>query len=73
MVVAQLEERLLATPEVRGSNPVICKLLYYLYTVNCIEKTKIKLKRPGMDHLKGLFDESSREPKVCYIQTLRCD
>ena len=28
MAVAQLVERLLLTPEVRGSNPVIGKLLY---------------------------------------------
>ena len=26
--------------------------LEQLFTVNCIEKTKIKKKRPGMDHLK---------------------
>ena len=30
-------------PEVvRGSNPVIGKKLYCMFTVNCIEKTKIK-------------------------------
>ena len=56
--MAQLVERLLPTPEVRGSNPVIGKLLYwifnYLPTVNCIERTKIKKKRPGMVHLKNM-------------------
>ena len=45
-IVAQLVERLLPTPEVQGSNPVIGKLLYRilncLRTVKCIEKTKIK-------------------------------
>ena len=43
-------ERLLPTPEVHGSNPVIGKLLsdIYLFTVNSIEKTKIKKKRPVM-------------------------
>ena len=42
VVVAQLVERSLPTQEVRGSNSVIIKLLsdIYLFTVNCIEKTK---------------------------------
>ena len=48
--------RLLLTPEVRGSNPVVSKLLYRTFnclpTANCIEKTKIKNKTPGMAHLK---------------------
>ena len=49
LVVAQLVERLLPTPEIRGSNPDIIKIVY----TNCtIEKTKIKKKRPGMGHLK---------------------
>ena len=52
VVVAQLVERSLPTPGVRGLNPVIGKLLYWAFkrlaTVNCIEKTKIKKKRPGM-------------------------
>ena len=49
VVVAQLVERLLPTPEIRGSNPDIIKIVY----TNCtIEKTKIKKKRPGMGHLK---------------------
>ena len=55
VVVAQLVERLLLTPEVRVSNPVIGKLLYRTFhclpTVNCIEKTKRKKKkRPGKTH-----------------------
>ena len=41
-IVAQLVERLLPIPEVRGSNPVIGKKLYRTLTVNCIVKTKIK-------------------------------
>ena len=55
VVLAQLVERLLLTPEVRGSNSVISQLLsdIYFFTVNCIEKTKIKKKRPGMAHLKN--------------------
>ena len=49
MVVAQLEERSLPTPEIRGSNPDFGKVL----SPNCtLEKTKIKEKRPGMAHLK---------------------
>ena len=41
VVVAQLVERLLPIPEVRGSNPVIGKNLFYiehLFTVNCVLK-----------------------------------
>ena len=46
VVVAQLVERPLLIPEVRGSNLVIGKNVYieHLFTVNCIEKTKIKEK-----------------------------
>ena len=52
VVVAQLVELLLPTREVCSSNPVIDKLfLEHLFTVNCIEKTKMKKKRPGMTHL----------------------
>ena len=46
MIVDQMVEGSLPTPEVRGSNPVIGKLyLYYLYSVNCFEKTKIILRK----------------------------
>ena len=49
VVVVQLVERLLPTPEVHGSNPVIGKFLYWTFnclpTVICVEKTKIKKKR----------------------------
>ena len=48
VVVAQLVEQSLAIPEVRGSNPVIGKIyIEHLFTVNCIEKTKIKKKEAG--------------------------
>ena len=40
VVVAQLVERSLPTPEVRGSNPVIAKLLYR-YTI-CLLSTILK-------------------------------
>ena len=52
VVVAQLVERLLAISKVRGSNLVIGKIyIEHLFTVNCIEKTKIKKKRPEMAHM----------------------
>ena len=51
VVLAQLVERSLPTPEIRGSQPVVGKLLYRTFnclsTVNCIEKTKIKKKEAG--------------------------
>ena len=47
MVVAQLVEWSIPTPEIHGLNPDIGKIL----STNCtIEKTKIKKKRPGMAH-----------------------
>ena len=49
VVVAQLVEQLLPKPEVCSLNPVIGKNLYieHLFTVNCIEKMKIKKKVAG--------------------------
>ena len=45
VVVAQKVELLRLTPEVRGSNSVISKIcMEHLFTVNSIEKTKIKKK-----------------------------
>ena len=42
----------LLTPEIRGSNSVIGKILSTNLSTNCIiEKTNIKKKRPGMAHL----------------------
>ena len=59
MVVAQLVERSLPTPEIRGLNPDIGKIL----STNCtIEKTKIKKKRLGMAHLSK---------KVVFIATYK--
>ena len=49
VVVAQLVEQLLLTTEVEGLNPVIGKLYTeHLFTVNCIEMTKIMKKWLGM-------------------------
>ena len=53
VVVIQLVERSPLTPKIRSSGPDIVKLLSNnLYTVNCVEKTKIKKKRPGMAKFK---------------------
>ena len=47
--VAQLVERSPPTPEICSSNTVIWQTFFeHLFTVNCVEKTKIKKKRPGM-------------------------
>ena len=48
VVVAQLIEQSFPIPEVCSSNPVIGKNLYWTFTVNCIEKMKIKKNMPGM-------------------------
>ena len=54
VVVAQLVEWSLPILVVHGSNPVIGKILFiywtFVYCQLCIEKTKIKKKRPGMAH-----------------------
>ena len=58
VVVAQLVERSLLIPEVCGLNPVIGKIyIEHLFTDNCVEKMKIKKKKPGMAHFltKGGF------------------
>ena len=50
--VAQLVEQSLPIPKVRRSNPIIGKNFYwtFVYCQLCIEKTKIKKKRPEMAH-----------------------
>ena len=58
--MAQLVERSVLIPEVHSSNPVIGKNLYWTFTVNCIEKTKIKKKRPGMAHKKTIIVSTHR-------------
>ena len=45
--MAQLTEWSLPIPEIRGSNPVIGKLIFINCFKNCIEKTKIKEKEAG--------------------------
>ena len=43
-----MAKRSLPTQEVRGSNPVIGRVFLIPFTAKCIEKSKIKKKRPGM-------------------------
>ena len=59
--MAQLAERSLLTPEIRGSNPDIGNEIYQTYlSVNCyLEKTKIKKKDAGNGPLKTKQNISS--------------
>ena len=50
VVVAQLAERSLAIPEVRGSNPVISKIYNEFYLLLTFDKTKMKKKRHRVVH-----------------------
>ena len=55
VAVAQLVEQSLTIPEVRSSNPVIGKIyIEHWFTVNCIEKTKMKKKEAGNGPLKRM-------------------
>ena len=56
-VVAQLAERLHPIPEIRGSNPVIDKILYWTYWLETVEKTNIKKKEAGIGHLFFYFQQ----------------
>ena len=52
VVVAQLVERSPLTPEIRDSTPVIGKLYTeHFFTVNCVEKAKMKKKTPRIGHI----------------------
>ena len=62
VVVAQLVERSLPIPEVRGLNPVISKNLFFyielLFTVNCVlKKAKIKKKEAENGPFKNVFKQ----------------
>ena len=50
VVVAQLVERLLPSPEVRGLNPIISKTIIECMLSTVYRKDKTKEKRPGMAH-----------------------
>ena len=57
VVVAQLAEWSLPTPEIRGSNPDISNKNFK--SVNCYpEKSKIKKKRPGMAQFNKKFKDN---------------
>ena len=73
MVVAQLIEQALPIPEVHGSNLVIGKKLYieHLFTVNCIEKTKIKEKEAGNGPFKKNYCITSFSNKN--VAMIHCD
>ena len=59
VVVAQLVERSPLTPEIRDSTPVIGKLYTeHFFTVNCVEKAKMKKKTPGMAHHLSCYSSS---------------
>ena len=64
MSVAQLVGRLLPTPESRDANSIIIK--FYIQFLNCIEKTNIKKKRPGMAHLKSKLDFRSHSDQKLF-------
>ena len=74
MFVAQLVERSLPIPEVRGLNPVIGKKIIYiehLFTVNCVLKRR-KYRKRGRDwpiFLKKTI-EVSLYRKTFYFQVL---
>ena len=63
MVVAQLVERLLPTPEVRGSIPVIGEILF-IYSLSIVLKRR-KKERPTMVH----FLTATRDEACKLLQT----
>ena len=73
MVVAQLVEQSLPTPEVRGSNPVIGKIyMYYqLYWKDEI-KEKRGRERPNFKtfHIKGSYLDKLEREYFCLIDTV---
>ena len=52
VVVALLVEQSLLIPEFRSLNPVIGKKLYWIFTINCIKKTKKEKFRNFTAHRK---------------------
>ena len=72
MVVAQYVERLLAILEVHGSNPVIGKIyIVHLFTVTCIEKTKIKNKEAGNGPFKKSLNYNLQTEQFGEVPTFR--
>ena len=87
VVVAQLVEWSLPMPEVRGSNPVNGKNLFISNICQlCIEKTKIKKKRPEMAQFikkiyvrqgqvfqlkRGIFLKNVQSLPFCFLQSFQ--
>ena len=75
--VAQLAERLLLMPEIRGSKPLIGKILYWIYLLLAVENTKIKKKEAGIGpniKIRIVSILIWKEP-ICYIKqmyVIRC-
>ena len=82
VVVAQLVERSLPTPEVRGSNPVIGKKFYWTFYCQLYWEDEKKKKRPGLALFKithimsrmpwmlSLFRKAPKllpKPEYCYV------
>ena len=77
VAVAQLVERSLPIPEVRGSNPVIAKFIDHLFNVNWIEKIKIKKKEAGNGSFFIKKHLTSEEYEECmkatiYVERIIC-
>ena len=76
VVVAQLAERSLPSPEIGGSNPNIGNKVFWMYlSVNCNEEnTKIKKKRPGLAHFfKKQKINDLKAKKSCSSRSLRLE
>ena len=79
VVVVQLVERLLHTPVIHSSNPVISKFYLFSTVLACvIEKTIIKKKRPciygqikNKKRMRRLIVESNRrlkQPRISFLK-----
>ena len=69
MDVAQLVERLLQLPEIRGSNPAIGKYIFNQLYLICIEKTK----RIGKETRNGNLFKWSNPGLFCFFMLFSCD
>ena len=71
MVVAQMVERSLPIPEVRGSNPVIDKKLYRTLTVNCIKNNTIfKTNQCEKCHYHPVYGAGIRSHNLLHMNRL---
>ena len=72
MVVAQLVQQSLPLSEVHSSNPVIGKIyIVHLFTVTCIEKTKIKNKEAGNGPFKKSLNYNLQTEQFGEVPTFR--